>query len=346
MAVAQTLQAMFSRRFARCARRVRRCRIKTQSVRFQSNFAVTQTTAYPTRVVVVPCQEAQNISDQTKAGMVRAKAKGARIGRRGIGIELRQKIAERARKGESAYAIALALSASIGTPRRNTASQNHRGFSISRAIRDSGFLLPLSVQRVRVFRFLLVGPEPMRCSPLTPAGTAAIVRAVKVHFTLTHWRLGKLRHGARLLSCGYVAQRDEANWQLSELWVTRKSGGKLSRRESWRQRFKSIGEITMRFLFIGTILVASLTLPQTGSAAPGKVQCNPNGTQHQIIGCMWNDQVDKYWNLNNYYGKYLDSVFARCLQQNSGGGSGGFLDQTTCVQQILDAEAQRINLPK
>jgi DNA invertase Pin-like site-specific DNA recombinase len=53
--------------------------------------------------------EAQKISDRTKAGMARAKAKGSRIGRPRIGIELRQKIAERARKGQSAYAIAQAL---------------------------------------------------------------------------------------------------------------------------------------------------------------------------------------------------------------------------------------------
>jgi DNA invertase Pin-like site-specific DNA recombinase len=53
--------------------------------------------------------EAQKISDRTKAGMARAKAKGIKVGRPRIGIEMRQKIAERARKGESAYAIAQAL---------------------------------------------------------------------------------------------------------------------------------------------------------------------------------------------------------------------------------------------
>jgi DNA invertase Pin-like site-specific DNA recombinase len=53
--------------------------------------------------------EAQKISYRTKAGMARAKAKGVRIGRPRIGIELRQKIVERSRKGESAYAIAQAL---------------------------------------------------------------------------------------------------------------------------------------------------------------------------------------------------------------------------------------------
>jgi DNA invertase Pin-like site-specific DNA recombinase len=53
--------------------------------------------------------EAQKISDRTKAGMVRAKAKGIRVGRPRLGIELRQKIAERAAKGETSYAIAKAL---------------------------------------------------------------------------------------------------------------------------------------------------------------------------------------------------------------------------------------------
>jgi DNA invertase Pin-like site-specific DNA recombinase len=53
--------------------------------------------------------EAQKISDRTKAGMVRAKAKGIRVGRPRLGIELRQKIAVRAARGETSYAIAKAL---------------------------------------------------------------------------------------------------------------------------------------------------------------------------------------------------------------------------------------------
>ena len=53
--------------------------------------------------------EAQKISDRTKAGMARAKAKGAKIGRPRLGIELRQKIAKRAAKGEKPYSIAKAL---------------------------------------------------------------------------------------------------------------------------------------------------------------------------------------------------------------------------------------------
>jgi DNA invertase Pin-like site-specific DNA recombinase len=44
--------------------------------------------------------EAQKISERTKAGMARAKAKGIKIGRPKLGIELRQKIAQRAAKGE------------------------------------------------------------------------------------------------------------------------------------------------------------------------------------------------------------------------------------------------------
>jgi DNA invertase Pin-like site-specific DNA recombinase len=53
--------------------------------------------------------EAQKISERTKAGMARAKAKGIRIGRPKLGVELRQKIAQRAAKGETPFAIAKAL---------------------------------------------------------------------------------------------------------------------------------------------------------------------------------------------------------------------------------------------
>ena len=53
--------------------------------------------------------EAQKISERTKAGMARAKAKGIRVGRPKLGLELRQKIAQRAAKGETPYAIAKAL---------------------------------------------------------------------------------------------------------------------------------------------------------------------------------------------------------------------------------------------
>jgi DNA invertase Pin-like site-specific DNA recombinase len=53
--------------------------------------------------------EAQKISDRTKAGMARARAKGTRIGRPKLSIELRQKIAHRAAKGETPYSIAKSL---------------------------------------------------------------------------------------------------------------------------------------------------------------------------------------------------------------------------------------------
>ena len=53
--------------------------------------------------------EAQKISDRTKAGMARAKAKGIKVGRPRLTIELRQQIAGRAAKGEKPYAIAKAL---------------------------------------------------------------------------------------------------------------------------------------------------------------------------------------------------------------------------------------------
>ena len=50
--------------------------------------------------------EAQKISDRTKAGMARARSKGIKIGRPRLGIEVRQKIGQRAAKGETPYAIA------------------------------------------------------------------------------------------------------------------------------------------------------------------------------------------------------------------------------------------------
>lgn len=53
--------------------------------------------------------ETQKISERTKAGMVRAKAKGVKIGRPKLGIEIRQKIAQRTARGETPYAIAKAL---------------------------------------------------------------------------------------------------------------------------------------------------------------------------------------------------------------------------------------------
>jgi DNA invertase Pin-like site-specific DNA recombinase len=53
--------------------------------------------------------EAQKISERTRAGMVRAKAKGIKIGRPKLAPELRQKIAQRAARGETPYAIAKAL---------------------------------------------------------------------------------------------------------------------------------------------------------------------------------------------------------------------------------------------
>ena len=53
--------------------------------------------------------EAQKISDRTKAGMAHARAKGVKIGRPRLTIDLRQQIARRAAKGETPYAIAKVL---------------------------------------------------------------------------------------------------------------------------------------------------------------------------------------------------------------------------------------------
>jgi hypothetical protein len=53
--------------------------------------------------------EAHKIGERTKAGMARAEAKGIKIGRPKLDLELRQKIAQRAAKGEAPYAIAKSL---------------------------------------------------------------------------------------------------------------------------------------------------------------------------------------------------------------------------------------------
>jgi DNA invertase Pin-like site-specific DNA recombinase len=53
--------------------------------------------------------EAQKISERTRAGMSRARAKGVKIGRPKLPAELRHEITRRAAKGETAYAIAKAL---------------------------------------------------------------------------------------------------------------------------------------------------------------------------------------------------------------------------------------------
>ena len=64
--------------------------------------------------------EAQKISARTKAGMARAKAKGIKVGRPRLGIEVRQKIIQRAAKGEAPYAIAKALGIDRHTAARYT----------------------------------------------------------------------------------------------------------------------------------------------------------------------------------------------------------------------------------
>ncbi|HXX50483.1 MAG TPA: recombinase family protein [Xanthobacteraceae bacterium] len=53
--------------------------------------------------------EAQKISERTRAGMSRAKAKGIKIGRPRLAAELRHEITRRAAKGQTAYAIAKEL---------------------------------------------------------------------------------------------------------------------------------------------------------------------------------------------------------------------------------------------
>src|SRR6516162_9262692 len=53
--------------------------------------------------------EAQKISERTRAGMARAKARGAKIGRPKLDLATRREIAERLEAGATAYAIAKEL---------------------------------------------------------------------------------------------------------------------------------------------------------------------------------------------------------------------------------------------
>jgi DNA invertase Pin-like site-specific DNA recombinase len=53
--------------------------------------------------------ETQKISERTRAGMARAKAKGIKIGRPKLKIEIREKIVRLSAKGATPYAIAKAL---------------------------------------------------------------------------------------------------------------------------------------------------------------------------------------------------------------------------------------------
>ena len=68
--------------------------------------------------------EAQKISERTKAGMARAKAKGIKIGRPKLGIEMRNQIVRRAAKGEGATP-SRKRSASTGIQRSSICRRNH-----------------------------------------------------------------------------------------------------------------------------------------------------------------------------------------------------------------------------
>jgi DNA invertase Pin-like site-specific DNA recombinase len=72
--------------------------------------------------------EAQKISERTKSGMARAKAKGIKIGRPRVPIEIRQQIVRRAAKGEKPFTIAKVLGID-----RHTAAKYARGRRDTRA---------------------------------------------------------------------------------------------------------------------------------------------------------------------------------------------------------------------
>jgi DNA invertase Pin-like site-specific DNA recombinase len=63
-------------------------------------------------------QEAQKISERTKAGMARAKAQGKHIGRPSVSAKIQSQIARRIEAGETPYAVAKGLGID-----RNTAAK-------------------------------------------------------------------------------------------------------------------------------------------------------------------------------------------------------------------------------
>jgi hypothetical protein len=99
-------------------------------------------------------------------------------------------------------------------------------------------------------------------------------------------------------------------------------------------------------LSLGTMALALVALSPQAQAEPKKVECVPNGTAFQVLGCAYNANVDKWHELNTHYSEYLDSIFTKCEKDNTGGGSGGFDDRISCVTKALAAEAARVNLKK
>jgi DNA invertase Pin-like site-specific DNA recombinase len=73
-------------------------------------------------------QEAQKISERTRAGMARAKAQGKHIGRPTLSRKLREKIAERIAAGETPYRVAKDLGID-----RHTAAKYAGPFAVSEA---------------------------------------------------------------------------------------------------------------------------------------------------------------------------------------------------------------------
>jgi DNA invertase Pin-like site-specific DNA recombinase len=78
--------------------------------------------------------EAQKISERTKAGMARAKAKGKRIGRPALAMGIREEISERAASGMAPAAIAKAL----GIDRKSVAKYAQARAASAPSIAGSG----------------------------------------------------------------------------------------------------------------------------------------------------------------------------------------------------------------
>jgi uncharacterized protein YecT (DUF1311 family) len=93
-----------------------------------------------------------------------------------------------------------------------------------------------------------------------------------------------------------------------------------------------------------TVLLAA-TATVAFDTSPAKAECNPNGTENQIIGCVDEANAALKKRLIKAYPLFLSRFEARCAEQNPGGGSGGHSDRAQCLAAKLKEEKARVGLP-
>ncbi len=95
-------------------------------------------------------------------------------------------------------------------------------------------------------------------------------------------------------------------------------------------------------------LIALLAVAAATAAfdvSPAKAECNPNGTENQIIGCVDEANAALKKRLIKAYPAFLKRFETRCAEQNPGGGSGGHSDRAQCLAARLNEEKTRVGLP-